>query len=165
MHRRALLKQVLHAKGGAPDVDTEKEDLEFLERKRRKKEEEKKAEEAKKSLLEKHNELLEAEIGKHLNCPSILTGSSHFKFFFQETEIQKKRNEKRSRNYWKVLRLGQVIITLYLYIYIFNFWHQIFQYLLIFQLSWLLLKLPEVSNTRNQLRPGFLLYSCYLFSS
>ncbi|OZC12843.1 hypothetical protein X798_00477 [Onchocerca flexuosa] len=63
MHRRALLKQVLHAKGGAPDVDTEKEDLEFLERKRRKKEEERKAEEAKKSLLEKHNELLEAEIG------------------------------------------------------------------------------------------------------
>uniref|UniRef100_A0AAF5Q020 RNA helicase n=1 Tax=Wuchereria bancrofti TaxID=6293 RepID=A0AAF5Q020_WUCBA len=63
MHRRALLKQVLHAKGGAPDVDTEKEDLEFFERKRRKKEEERKAEEAKKSLLEKHNELLEAEIG------------------------------------------------------------------------------------------------------
>lgn len=65
MHRRALLKQVLHAKGGAPDVDTEKEDLEFLERKRRKKEEERKAEEAKKSLLEKHNELLEAEIGEY----------------------------------------------------------------------------------------------------
>ncbi|VIO96503.1 Uncharacterized protein BM_BM4682 [Brugia malayi] len=63
MHRRALLKQVLHAKGGAPDVDTEQEDLEFFERKRRKKEEERKAEEAKKSLLEKHNELLEAEVG------------------------------------------------------------------------------------------------------
>uniref|UniRef100_A0A8R1Y846 RNA helicase n=1 Tax=Onchocerca volvulus TaxID=6282 RepID=A0A8R1Y846_ONCVO len=63
MHRRALLKQVLHAKGGATNVDTEKEDLEFLERKRRKKEEERKAEEAKKSLLEKHNELLEAETG------------------------------------------------------------------------------------------------------
>ncbi|VDK33554.1 unnamed protein product, partial [Gongylonema pulchrum] len=63
MHRRALLKQVLHAKGGAPNMDTEKEDLEFLERKRRKKEEERKAEEAKKSLLEKHNELVEAECG------------------------------------------------------------------------------------------------------
>lgn len=66
MHRRALLKQVLHAKGGAPNLDAEKEDLEFLERKRRKKEEERKAEEAKKSLLEKHNELLEAEIGKYI---------------------------------------------------------------------------------------------------
>ncbi|VDK50775.1 unnamed protein product [Anisakis simplex] len=64
MHRRALLKQVLHPKTGGRVIGAEesREDIaEFFERKRQKKEEEKKAEEAKKSLLEKHNELVEAE--------------------------------------------------------------------------------------------------------
>uniref|UniRef100_A0A0M3I9Z4 RNA helicase n=1 Tax=Ascaris lumbricoides TaxID=6252 RepID=A0A0M3I9Z4_ASCLU len=61
MHRRALLKQVLHPKAGANLEEARKEDEEFMQRKRLKKEEQRRADEAKKSLLEKHNELVEAD--------------------------------------------------------------------------------------------------------
>lgn len=66
MHRRALLKQVLHPKAGANLEEARKEDEEFMQRKRLKKEEQRRADEAKKSLLEKHNELVEADNGSFL---------------------------------------------------------------------------------------------------
>lgn len=63
MHRQALLKQVLQVPVDLSATNADNSQKALLERKRKKKEEEKEAEEAKKSLLEKHNELVEAEIG------------------------------------------------------------------------------------------------------
>ncbi|KAI6241352.1 RNA helicase [Aphelenchoides fujianensis] len=59
--RRALLKHVLQPKPDEEDEQKRREQEEFLAAKRRKREEEKKAEEAKKTLLEKHNEIMQRE--------------------------------------------------------------------------------------------------------
>uniref|UniRef100_A0A0N5AVV6 RNA helicase n=1 Tax=Syphacia muris TaxID=451379 RepID=A0A0N5AVV6_9BILA len=67
LQRQALLKQVLHVPTDLSTVDAENEQKALLERKRKLKEVEKEAEEAKKSLLEKHNELVEAEIADGKN--------------------------------------------------------------------------------------------------
>ncbi|VDD91150.1 unnamed protein product [Enterobius vermicularis] len=64
MHRQALLKQVLQVPVDLSATNADNSQKALLERKRKKKEEEKEAEEAKKSLLEKHNELVEAEIAE-----------------------------------------------------------------------------------------------------
>lgn len=64
MQRQALLKQVLQVPADFSATSAENEQKAILERKRKRKEEEKEAEEAKKSLLEKHNELVEAEIAE-----------------------------------------------------------------------------------------------------